>query len=264
MILKFEKLLNTRDLGGMITKDGRTIKQGMLIRSGQLWWASEADREKLGPMLGLIFDFRTSREKEEKPDPTFAGVEYIHMSIMDESRAGISRDKESDEEAVKSMAGDAADTSPDASVQRMAGLYGEFITNPFMQERYRIFLKRVLEQEKGAVLWHCSAGKDRAGFGAVLLEHILGVPKEDQKADYLATDRYLRPEVEMLLEMLTKDNPNPNAKANLLPMLSARPEYFDRLYSEAEKMCGSFDKYVEEVLGIDEETRQKFKDKYLE
>ena len=40
---EFEKLRHTRDLGGMKTADGRTIKTGKLIRSGHLIAASEKD-----------------------------------------------------------------------------------------------------------------------------------------------------------------------------------------------------------------------------
>lgn len=35
--LNLKKLDNTRDLGGMPTKDGRKIKRGKLIRSGRLY-----------------------------------------------------------------------------------------------------------------------------------------------------------------------------------------------------------------------------------
>ena len=49
--LEFEKLLNTRDLGGMSACDGRKIKPGMLYRSGHLSGASVKDIEKLSPKI---------------------------------------------------------------------------------------------------------------------------------------------------------------------------------------------------------------------
>ena len=46
-LIEFDNLKNTRDLGGLVAKDGRTIRSGRLIRSGQLVGLSERDREKL-------------------------------------------------------------------------------------------------------------------------------------------------------------------------------------------------------------------------
>jgi protein-tyrosine phosphatase len=31
------------------------------------------------------------------------------------------------------------------------------------------FFQELINQEEGAILWYCTAGKDRAGFGTVLL-----------------------------------------------------------------------------------------------
>ena len=41
--IELDNLINTRDLGGMITKDGHKIKPHKLIRSGQLFFASVKD-----------------------------------------------------------------------------------------------------------------------------------------------------------------------------------------------------------------------------
>lgn len=46
---------------------------------------------------------------------------------------------------------------------------------------------------EGATLFHCTAGKDRTGFGAFLLLHVLAVAPTTIKEDYLATNRYLAP-----------------------------------------------------------------------
>ena len=67
--LEFECLDNTRDLGGMITVDGRKIRPGKLIRSGQLFFASENDISRLKELVGAVADFRTDKEVSEKPDP---------------------------------------------------------------------------------------------------------------------------------------------------------------------------------------------------
>ena len=51
--IEFERLLNTRDLGGMTGADGRKIRPGKLYRSGHLFAASENDLKKLSEMIEL-------------------------------------------------------------------------------------------------------------------------------------------------------------------------------------------------------------------
>ena len=83
--IPFENLNNVRDLGGMVTEDGRHVKEGMLLRSGRLFEASDADKKRLAEMVDLILDFRSKDEVDKTPDPQLDGVEYIHMSIYDDS-----------------------------------------------------------------------------------------------------------------------------------------------------------------------------------
>ena len=73
--LKFDNLLNTRDMGGRKTKSGRIIKSGLLYRSGYLLKASEQDMAVL-EQLGLtkIIDLRSYSEKTEQPDPPLPGA----------------------------------------------------------------------------------------------------------------------------------------------------------------------------------------------
>ena len=58
-LLTAEKIVNLRDLGGMVTMDGRRIKDGFLFRSGDLGNATDADKQMLSGLLDLIVDFRS-------------------------------------------------------------------------------------------------------------------------------------------------------------------------------------------------------------
>ena len=72
--IPFENLNNVRDLGGMVTEDGRHVKEGMLLRSGRLFEASDADKKRLAEMVDLILDFRSNDEVDKTPDPQLDGV----------------------------------------------------------------------------------------------------------------------------------------------------------------------------------------------
>ena len=96
--IELEGLVNTRDLGGFETVDGRKIRPGRLIRSGELYDATSEDIKKLTQQYHLktIVDFRTETERAGRPDPDIEGVRYIFNPILNEETMGITREKEND------------------------------------------------------------------------------------------------------------------------------------------------------------------------
>ena len=88
---------NTRDLGGMRTKDGRVIRPNMLYRSSKL--GKLEDKDWFIRNVSLVVDMRSSREIVESPDPQIPGVDYLHLPIFEMQAVGVSRVKESDQRA---------------------------------------------------------------------------------------------------------------------------------------------------------------------
>lgn len=78
--LAFERWLlrgapNARDFGGLPTMDGRMIRPGLLLRSGELAGITERDAQTLADYpLRTVVDFRTDLEREQKPDRVLPGV----------------------------------------------------------------------------------------------------------------------------------------------------------------------------------------------
>ena len=64
-----------------------------------------------------------------------------------------------------------------------------------------------MRSERLPLLFHCSAGRDRTGFGAVLVLTAFGVSREIVIADYLATNRIWKRE-----RALAPDTPDDIAK----------------------------------------------------
>ena len=82
--IAFDGIENARDMGTLVMQDGRTIRSGMLLRSGALNKATDADAALLKDHYRLtdVFDFRYEAEADAAPDRTIDGVSYTHLSTL--------------------------------------------------------------------------------------------------------------------------------------------------------------------------------------
>ncbi len=263
-LLEFEKLHNTRDLGGMKNSDGRSIVPGKLIRSGHLSKLPESDIVKLHEMIDTIVDFRSDEELGENPDVIFPDVSYRRLLLVDSTSAGISREQKAMQELVKSII-----NKPAEAKKYMCGMYRSLALSERISLQYAALIRLLLENHEKAVLWHCTAGKDRAGIASVIVEEILGIPREDIIADYLKTGEYLTGDVnrliafikKMVAEVMTFDDAYASESLNYL--FSTEKEYIENYYLTLEEKFGSFENYIREGLGLTEEEVSEFREKYL-
>lgn len=260
--LKLKRLHNTRDLGGMTAAGGKKIREGRLLRSGQLYGAADEDLAALSQMTELVIDFRTESERNSKPDPLLPGAENLHMPILESLKPGITREKESDEQVIMKLMKDA-----DQSLLYMCRNYIQFVESPEAQKHYASFVRLLLKDREKAVLWHCTAGKDRAGFGSVIVQSLLGVQAEDILEDYLMTNEYLKPETEkmrgMIRMLMGKSRFGEELDKAFGYLFGAHKEFLDAAYSRAQELFGSFDGYLSKGLGITQDERERLQDLYL-
>lgn len=259
-LLEFEKLHNIRDLGGMPTLDGRVIAGGRLIRCGHLAEIGGNDKKKLGELLGVAVDFRTDGERAEKPDAEIPGVKYYHIPILDSLTAGISREAEADRDLLSRLV-----LKPAEAKRHMCDMYRAFAENEFSVSQYGKFIGILLEGSDRAVLWHCTAGKDRAGIGAVIIEEILGVPKDVILSDYLKTNDYLKADIRFLTEFVKKQAGTDSVLADeaLGYLFGAQEEYIAAFYETVEKKYGGFDAFIRLGLCVTDEKRDELRKNYL-
>ncbi len=259
--MKSEKLPNLRDIGGMTGAQGKRIKNGLLLRSEQLYNASENDIHMLESLpLGKIVDFRNPKEAAEKPDPHVGDCEYLALSIIDDSTL-VSWEKDKSKQGHKEI--EALKDDPQAGIKGMCEVYRNFIRSSFSREQYARFLQEVLNTEDGAVLWHCTLGKDRCGWGSVLVQAVLGVSREDIIADYLYTNECLKDEIAGMMRMLQKMTEKTNLGNAGTALVEAREEYIMAAFDEVEKLYGSMDMFLEKGLGVDALMLERFRTRYL-
>ena len=102
------------------------------------------------------------------------------------------------------------------------------------------------------MLWHCTAGKDRAGFASVLVQELLGVDRDDIFADYLKTNEYLQPEIEQICKKIGSAMGGLDEKAQkaLNRLFGAKEEYLAGIYQTIGERYGTFEAFLTDGLCI--------------
>ncbi len=108
--------------------------------------------------------------------------------------------------------------------------------------RYRALFALLLDESALPLLLHCSAGKDRTGFGAALILTALGVPHEAVREDYLASNRLWRGDAGIAAGL------PPSIAEGLLRV---HGELLDAAFAAIKGAYGGFERYASAVLGLD-------------
>lgn len=262
--ISFEMLPNTRDLGGITTKDGKVIKEHMLIRSGQVFGVSESDVAKLEELnVSLFVDFRTMAEKQSKPDPIISDVEYAFLPVINENISGISRETNFIGHLISKVLSENGEKEYNF-LEFMKTNYKRLVCDSFAMNQYSKFIDIVINNSShGATLWHCTAGQDRAGVATMFILECLGVDREVIREDYLFTNECLKSESNAALAYLSTKVPENVALELSNTIFVARDEYFNAVYDTIDNEYGGISNYMLKCLGVDEEKMNNMREIFL-
>lgn len=260
---RLEGAPNFRDLGGLPAADGKHIKYGRLLRCGHLAYITDEDARRLTEdyHLRTVIDMRTENEMHRRPDTILPHINYLRCPIFEKKLEGITRETAviSPVESALNMAHNVQGCDPH---ERMKSLYERFFDEEGL-ENYAKFFDLLLQQEEGAVLWHCTMGKDRCGTGAMLLEWMLGVPDELILADYLYTAHRLTPVTMETIRRARLIEDDDELMEIIRIMDGVHPDFPAVLQETAKTMCGT-EEFVHNKLGMTEEKIAKLRAMYLE
>jgi len=154
---------NLRDLGGLPTSDGWTVRTGRLFRSGHLCDLDDAGLSVVGALgVRTIVDLRRPVEIAERPHPDVPGAELIHCQVSDDDNEFA---------VVANMLDDAEGT-----IDGPAAVEDYFRRNVDGRlDAYRPVFRLATDPARLPLLFNCTAGKDRTGFVAAVLLRLLGV-----------------------------------------------------------------------------------------
>ncbi len=263
--IPLEGLYNTRDLGGCPAAGGLHVRRGRLLRSGMLARAKGRDIEILKAEHGLrtVVDFRTPTEASQMPDPAIEGVRCVAAPLLDEENLGVTRETKVDfTDYVGQMLFyvETAGTDIGAYFEKT---YPAIATGEGAMRQLRRFFDTLLGQEEGAVLYHCTAGKDRVGTATALLLSALGVPRELIVADFLFTNECLREETESMTRAAAARTDDPAAVQALSMLNSVRESYIEAVFAAVEARFGSVRAYLADAMGLTDERLARLRAMYL-
>ncbi len=259
--IELEGLPNTRDIGGIRAADGRCVKHARLLRSGALAGATERDLKVLLDDFDVrtVIDLRTEEERREKPDPEdgLEGVRFEDAPVLNTSTLGVTREG-GIKGALKMLR-----AVQDDPAQIMMDIYERMVLDEASQRGFASFFDDVLDTPDGAVLWHCTIGKDRAGLAAMLLLHVLGASHEDILRDYEATNRYVASRTEDIMDALATYHLAGKLDKSIQVINAADPRFLRAALDAIDREFGGLDAYVEKALGITDEKRDALRARYL-
>ncbi|KAK1987148.1 protein-tyrosine phosphatase-like protein [Colletotrichum cereale] len=225
-----DSLVNIRDLGSV---PGSAIRPGLIYRCGTLEVAAKdpAALEWLARAVTHIFDIRSPRERERHPDPEVKGVTntWFDSTVLDGQPVL--------EEFVE--AGGAA------------GVRKEYLKIlDIYQPTIRVILEHVRDMPGEPFLFHCTAGRDRTGVVAGLLQSLAGANPEDVRFDYMLSRIGTEPARERLLSYarigtgVTFDHPG------FYNMCNLRASCWDAFVAGVQEEHGGWGGYATGVLGF--------------
>lgn len=179
-ILTIEGIPNVRDVGGMPAEGGR-VREGVLLRSGQLARATPAGQKQLIALVEHIVDLRDAEELDAEPTAV-NGPQITHQPLF------------------------------------LGSVRSFFTEDMSLEEMYLHLLEQSAERLVAAIriiaegrptLVHCTVGKDRTGVTIALALAAVGAERESIIADYALTESQLPPErTRRIVEYLRAQHPD--------------------------------------------------------
>lgn len=215
---------NIRDLGGYATARGTTIPPRRFLRADCLHRLGVGGTDRLiDEGLCRVIDLRTKHEVTTAPSffADLAEVEYINLPLFDDLSP-------------------AALASVDA--QHAHPLVPFYISA--LETRGSAvcdILTHISHVQKGAVLFNCTAGKDRTGIIAALLLGLAGVSDADIIDDYVLTEQMIP---DLVAEFLSISRENGGDVERYATLLQSPADTMEKMLSHIRVKYGSVEGYV--------------------
>ncbi len=250
---------NLRDLGGYTTRDGMSVRRGVLFRSDQLSTVTADDLKKLGDLkLKSDFDLRTTNERSARPDEVPAGVRNIWLNVLADA-------EQSDPAQIEALMRDPKQANAalgDGKVDAIfADAYRSFVSLPSARAAYRKLFLSLADDSNLPALFHCTTGKDRTGWAAAAFLTLMGASRETVMQDYLQSNQYILPAYKSQIDAFVAAGGERGIPESLLGVKAA---YLEAAFGEMTSKYGTIQDYFSKALDIDVATQTRLIERFQE
>lgn len=235
-VLALEGAWNVRTFAGLQGRNG-PIPATAFVRTADLSRLTAADRDTLAAAgVKLDIDLRTNDELQQSPDvlANDARFDYQRISLMGTEKMDLQKMMTS---------------FPDS----LGAAYVQWLGSN--QPQFRDVFQRIAAQQDGAVLYHCTAGKDRTGIISGILLDLAGVPRADIVHNYAISAHYLEGQPKdsaMNVQMMALIKQHPEIARKMAGMGGTAPENMEMFLDALHAQYGGAAGYLKAV-GLSEE-----------
>jgi protein-tyrosine phosphatase len=230
--LKFNSVMNFRDIGGYPARNGRSVAWRRVFRCGEFRNVTPDDFKRLTCELGVVsvIDLRSGYELKNQGKGLLEGsdIKYCNIAFMADG---------GDPEA---------NSKRYSQLNNMGDFYLELARQKEFGQKIVEALEVIADPGNHPIVFHCAVGKDRTGMLAAVLLSLLGVAEKDIIEDYALSEPYMD---ELLAKL--KSNPPKDSPPLDIPdyFWKASPESMKLFLSTIGKEYGSAKQYVAAMGG---------------
>lgn len=232
------------------------MKWGAVYRSGELSQLSASDIDTLGELgIKTVVDLRSPQEVSARGESrTPPGARVVPLPIA--SSEVFSK------LIPMFLEGDFSRLPPDLLERVNRALVRNF------GAQYGGLLRTLIDRANRPLVFHCTQGKDRAGFGAAMVLSALGVPWETVVEDYLLSNHFRREENDKLLAMIRDFASSKNGEevelSNIEGLLYVKAASLEAAHTEIRALHGDVESFLIDGLGCRLEELERLRDELLE
>ena len=268
-LLPVEGIVNARDLGGYTMQDGRRVREGRLLRSAHLADATDADLDWLAALpVRRIIDFRKEEELRGKADREVPGAEHVFLPVDASGNAAANASEKEKKRYTGRKKFDVRKIIVPLAFNEKAKkvaeqMYPVLLFSPECQKAFAAFFRMLLDTEDGAVLYHCTQGKDRTGVASALVLAALGADRETIIADFDATNSVYEKDVRKYSRKVRFWGGREEEVGVVKSFLGANTANLAGALDRIDSEYGSLEAFLKGPLGLSDADLATLRERYL-